>query len=240
MYNIFIMNTKILIGIATILITAFLYGSYTVINAPKKQTIYDAAKAIHTASSSAALISTDSAQLIPDHTIGNGKYILTEFADFQCPACRSVHEYFAAEKKSDKAFAKALDEKYTLVYKHYPLSQIHPHAQLAAQAAEAAGLQGKFIEFADAAFRGQESWSKESAPLEIFKRYAKDIGLNEDQFIKDMDSPAVAAKIARDIEAGNSSNLRATPSFYIDGVALQFANFDDLKRQIIEYSPPSK
>jgi protein-disulfide isomerase len=222
------MNTKLIFGIATVLLIAFLYGSYTVTN-PVKNTHFPEAAKIER-------VATDSAQ-IPDHTKGTGKRILTEFADLQCPACKSVHEYFEGELRRDTEFARIMNTEYTVVYKHFPLRNIHKNAQIAAQAAESAGLQGKFFEFIDAAYKNQDQWKDSDSPLETFNLYAKDLGIDQEQFVNDAKSSLVVQKIDRDIASGTASDLNSTPSFYIDGKPLTgFGNFEELKKIIIEES----
>jgi protein-disulfide isomerase len=135
----------------------------------------------------------------------------------------------------DATFAKLMTDQYTVVYRHFPLVNIHQHAQIAAQAAEAAGLQGKFFEFIDVAFAKQDEWVKSQDPKEQFKNYATDLGLDTLLFKEDTDSPAVKQKIERDVQAGLAANLQATPSFYIDGEAIQgFGSFDEFKKILIE------
>lgn len=226
------MNTKIIFGIAVVLLSLFLYGSYQVTNPVKKAYFPEAARI--------EKVATNSAQ-IPDHTKGTGKRILTEFADPQCPACKSVHEYFESELKKDSEFARIMNTEYTVVYKHFPLRNIHKNAQLAVQAAEAAGLQGKFYEFMDVAYKNQEQWANLDNPTDTFSLYAKDLGLDQEQFLGDMKSSLVVQKIERDMASGTASDLNSTPSFYIDGKPLSgFGNFEELKKIIIETSKTVK
>ncbi|MEI7652821.1 MAG: DsbA family protein [bacterium] len=222
------MNTKLIFGIATVLLVAFLYASYTVTN-PVKNTYFPEAAKIER-------VATNSAQ-IPDHIKGTGKRILTEYADLQCPACKSVHEYFEIELKQDAEFARIMNTEYTVVYKHFPLRNIHKNAQIAVQAAEAAGLQGKFYEFIDTAYKNQDQWKDSDSPLDTFNLYAKDLGVDQEQFANDAKSSLVVQKIDRDIASGTASELNSTPSFYIDGKPVAgFGNFEELKKIIIEES----
>jgi len=220
------MNTKLLIGAAIVLILGFLYVSYTSTNPVVQKTFPDVAKIQKVASDSAS---------IADHTKGTGKRVLTEFADLQCPACRTFHEYLKSEMVKDPAFGKLMTEQYTVVYRHFPLVNIHQHAQIAAQSAEAAGLQGKFFEFIDVAFAKQDEWAKSQDPQEQFKNYATDLGLDTLLFKEDTNSAAVKQKIDRDVKAGLAANLQATPSFYIDGEAIQgFGSFEEFKKVLVE------
>ncbi|MEI6327215.1 MAG: thioredoxin domain-containing protein [Candidatus Roizmanbacteria bacterium] len=220
------MNTKLLIGAAIVLILGFLYVSYTTTN-PVVQNKFPAVAKIQKSASDSATIA--------DHTQGTGKRVLAEFADLQCPACRTFHDYLKSEMAKDPTFSKLIREEYTFVYRHFPLVNIHQHAQIAAQAAEAAGLQGKFFEFVDVAYAKQDEWVKSEDPREQFKNYATDLGLDTLLFKEDTESAPVKQKIERDIQAGLAANLQATPSFYIDGEAVSgFGSFDEFKKILIE------
>lgn len=153
------------------------------------------------------------------HTLGTGSVVITEFSDFQCPACEAVHEPL-------KTLIKKYDGKVTLVYRHFPLSSIHKHAQLAAQAAEAAGLQGKFFEYGDVLFSRQQDWEGVTDPHETFVGYAKELGLDVARFTTDLDSQAVKDAIAVDTLAATRYRLQGTPSFFVNGVATDFNALD--------------
>lgn len=142
--------------------------------------------------------------------INTAKTVLVEYADFQCPACASYHN-----------LVKSLEEKYpedlAVVFKHFPLSQIHKNALLSSQAAEAAGIQGKFWEMHDMLFENQTEWSDANNAKEIFIGYAKELGLNESQFIVDIDSREIKDKISSSYTAGVKMGVNSTPSFFLDG-----------------------
>src|SRR5512132_3996401 len=116
------------------------------------------------------------------HVRGNpdAPVTLEEFADFQCPPC-SQFAPFAEE------LLREYDSRLRIVFRNFPLPG-HEHAREAALAAEAAGLQGKFWEMHDTLYREQEGWSKAPNARELFEWYAGTLGLNMDQFKKDMDS----------------------------------------------------
>ena len=138
---------------------------------------------------------------------------LVEFSDFQCPACGV---YYPMVLQVIKDFTG----KMNFVYRNFPLTDLHPNAQPAAYAAEAAGLQGKYWEMHDALFTKQNDWSASTTPLDIFAQYAMTLGLNADQFKKDMDSDTVKKKVAEDVADGNTIGINATPTFFLDGVKL--------------------
>src|SRR5438093_5066954 len=111
---------------------------------------------------------------------------LEEFADFQCPPCGSFASF-------GEELLKQYDSRLRIVFRNFPLPG-HEHAREAALAAEAAGLQGHFWEMHDVLYREQTAWSKAPNARELFEAYAGTIGLNLDQFRKDMDSEKVKAQ----------------------------------------------
>jgi protein-disulfide isomerase len=155
------------------------------------------------------LIRTDSNKI----ATSSATVTLVEFSDFQCPACGA---YYPIVQQVIKDFTG----KMNFVYRNFPLTDLHPNAQIAAQAAEAAGLQGKYWEMHDALFTKQNDWSASTTPVDIFAQYATTFGLNVDQFKKDIDSDTVKNKIANDVADGNTLGINATPTFYLDSVKL--------------------
>src|SRR5213595_3510562 len=95
---------------------------------------------------------------------------LEEFADFQCPPCGSFASF-------GEELLKQYDSRLRIVFRNFPLAP-HEHAREAAQAAEAAGLQGHFWEMHDVLYREQAVWSKASHPRALFQAYAGTLGLN--------------------------------------------------------------
>jgi protein-disulfide isomerase len=142
-----------------------------------------------------------------DHTRGGGGRgpQLVVYGDFECP-------YTAAAMQSIGALLKSGAE-FQLVFRHFPLRSIHPHAGAAAAASEAAARQGLFWEMHDVLFRNQGHL--ESADL---RRYAERLGLDLARFESDFVDPAVAARVERDVESGERSGVDGTPSLFIDGI----------------------
>jgi len=140
------------------------------------------------------------------------KAVLVEYSDFQCPACAS---YEPLLQQLSGEFGNSLQ----FVYREFPLRSIHQNADLAARAAEAAGVQGKFWEMHDKIFQTQADWSKlsNSAAEAKLKSYAQALGVNMPQFASDLNSPAVMAKINNDISSGNQSGIQGTPTFFLNG-----------------------
>jgi protein-disulfide isomerase len=152
---------------------------------------------------------------------------LIEYSDLQCPACRA---YYPVVKK----LADDFRGKIRIVYRHYPLTKLHRNAYMAALAAEAAAKQGKFWEMHDLLFERQEQWSGSSDVKKVFIEYAKEMGLNAEQFAKDIDSSDVSSKVDTDIASGNKGQVKATPTFFLNGTQLSTPNSYDNFKKIIE------
>jgi protein-disulfide isomerase len=139
---------------------------------------------------------------------------LEEFGDYQCPPCGLLHP----ELKSIKAdYGKRLN----LIFSNFPLSRIHKNAQVAAQAAEAARLQGSFWQMHDTLYEHQKEWKDENDPLPIFRKFAGQIGLDLKSFDRDVDSPGVKARIDADSKRAESLNIEGTPTILIEGQQLR-------------------
>lgn len=138
---------------------------------------------------------------------------IVEYADFQCPACAAMHPLVS------DLFAKYPND-IEITFKHFPLSQIHPNALIAAKAAEAAGKQGKFFEMHDQLFEKQSEWSRNSKAEEIFVGYAQTLGLNVEQFKLDIKDKNIAAKIKSDYAEGVKNQVQGTPTFFVNGIKL--------------------
>src|SRR6267378_4632868 len=145
------------------------------------------------------------------HVRGNpdAPVTLEEFADFQCPPCGSFAGF-------GEELLKEYDSRLRIVFRHFPLA-LHEHAREAALAAEAAGLQGHFWEMHDVLYREQAAWSKAPNARELFESYAGTIGLNVDQFKKDMDGEQAKARVDSDNARAQSLGIQVTPTLYING-----------------------
>lgn len=130
---------------------------------------------------------------------------LVEYGDYQCSYCGEAYPEV-------KATQQALGDKLEFVFRNFPLPDVHPHAQGAALAAEAAALQGKFWEMHDALYEHQNQL--DATHLEGF---AKQLGLDVERFKRDMHSQAVASKVQADFESGVRSGVNGTPSFFVNG-----------------------
>jgi protein-disulfide isomerase len=148
----------------------------------------------------------------PPHVRGNPKapVTLVVFGDFQCPSCGV---YYAELKKIENEFGDNL----RVVFRERPLVPPHEHALLAAQAAEAAGLQGRFWEMHDKLYENQTTWSVATDLVPIFVDYAKQIGLDTDRFMKDLNGETVAARIFQDGKRAHALDIKSTPTFFVNG-----------------------
>jgi len=142
----------------------------------------------------------------------DAKVTLSEFGDYQCPACSQYHEFIK------ESILPKYDGKLKFVFLNFPLIQIHDNAQSAAQAAEAAALQGKFWQMHDILYERQKDWEKQKDPTSKYESYAKEIGLNMSQFKKDYTSQKVIDIINNQVALGEAFNLKGTPSFFVNGV----------------------
>ena len=138
---------------------------------------------------------------------------LEEFGDFQCPPCGQFAG-FAEE------LLKEYDSRLRVVFRNFPLPG-HEHAREAALAAEAAGFQGKFWEMHDTLYREQTSWSKAPNTRELFESYALTLGLNMEQFKKDMDSDKAKERVDSDHALGDSLGIKVTPTLFINKRAVE-------------------
>ena len=129
-----------------------------------------------------------------DHVKGNinSKVILIEYSDFECPACSA---YSALTDKMMEKYQNDIQ----LIYRHYPLTSIHPYALLAAKTSEAASLQNKFWEMHDKLFAEQDLWSKMQQPQNRFESYAKELKLDLNKFLQDLAGNAVEQRVNEDI-----------------------------------------
>jgi protein-disulfide isomerase len=133
---------------------------------------------------------------------------LEEFGDFQCPPCGQFAG-FAEE------LLKEYDSRLRVVFRNFPLPS-HEHAREAALAAEAAGFQGKFWEMHDTLYKEQTAWSKAPNTRELFESYAGTLGLNMEQFKKDMDSDKARERVDSDHALGDSLGIKVTPTLFIN------------------------
>lgn len=154
---------------------------------------------------------------IPGKTI-----LIEEYFDLQCPFCKRAEDTM-----------RQIDAEYggrvTRVYKHFPLTQIHPNAQKAAEAVECAREQGRFTEYKDLLFLNSYALDVPS-----LKRYASQMGLNSALFDSCLDGGVMAGRVQSDFNEGTSRGVSGTPSFFINGQQLVGAQPFQTFKQVID------
>ncbi|RME18035.1 MAG: DsbA family protein [Bdellovibrio sp.] len=138
--------------------------------------------------------------------------VIVEFSDFQCPYCRRFYAESFSQIKSNYIDTG----KVQFIYRDFPLS-FHPMSQKSAEAAECANDQGKFLEFHDKIFDEQNKLGQGTVQYSVddIKAWAKDIGLNTEQFNSCLDSGKYAQEVQKDFADGSALGVQGTPSFYI-------------------------
>ncbi len=143
-----------------------------------------------------------------DHVRGGaaGRLIL-EYGDYECPySRRAFREIERVERR--------LGDTVRFAFRHFPLTEIHPHALGAAAAAEAAALQGRFWDMHELLFHRQNALEEDD-----LRRYAAELGLDVPAFDEDRLSPRVLRRLERDVESGVASGeVQGTPTLFIDGI----------------------
>ena len=161
-----------------------------------------------------------------------GEHVLVEYSDLQCPACKTFHELLNSFESSKSAYAK-IPKNTTLIYRHFPLYQIHESAFDTAYAAEAAGKQGKFFPMLDIIFKDQENLSTTTNIKGDLLSKANELGLDKAKFERDIASKEVKDKVQSDLSQGEGANIGGTPSFFLDGKKLEFKTLEEFI-QILE------
>ncbi|MEK7673127.1 MAG: thioredoxin domain-containing protein [Patescibacteria group bacterium] len=156
--------------------------------------------------------------------------VLVEYSDLQCPAC-------AAREPQVKQLINEFGSHIRFVYRHFPLRNNHPNAQISAQSAEAAGMQKKFWEMHDILFEKQDEWAGESNDdaKKLFIGYAKELGLDTAKFAEDMESDEAEDAVNADQKSGVQAGVNSTPTFYLNGKLINATSYEDL-RNIIKQS----
>lgn len=157
----------------------------------------------------------------------NATITLTEFGDYQCPACAAYNEIIM------QAVAE-YEGQVNFEYVHYPLTTIHPAALTAHQIAEAAAQQDFFAEVHDLLYENQLEWANAEAPKTTIYRLIEESGLaiDIDQLKFDATSPEVAAQVQLHIARGDAQNISAVPSFFVGEAQFEFTSIESLRSQL--------
>jgi protein-disulfide isomerase len=142
-----------------------------------------------------------------DHRQGqeNAPVTLVEFGDYECPYC-------AAAASVIQTVQKKLGPSLRFVFRNFPLSQTHPNAEFSAEAAEAAGVQGKFWEMHDMLFERQS----ELGP-ELIHSLVRELKLDDKRLFLDLDQRRFLSRVKNDLRGGLKSGVFGTPGFFING-----------------------
>lgn len=202
--------------VAIAIIGIIAVGTYIVIDGNNKATKFEEYDFY-------SIIAPDSSNgQIGDHVKGdkNAKTLIFEYADYQCPGCASINPRVNAAVEQSNG-------KLAVVYRSFLLSY-HQNGTAAASAAEAAGLQGFWKEYADALFTNQAEWEYASASnrTSLFNKYFTEISNGQgdlDKFQKDISSEQVSKKISFDMGIGKRIDVSGTPAFYVDGQKIDWA-----------------
>ena len=143
-----------------------------------------------------------------DHIRGQlgARFTLVEYGDYECPFCRAAHPVV-------EEVERRLNGQLCFAYRHFPIVNAHPHAVRAAEAAEAAGAQGRFWPMHDLLFETTMGLADET-----LVRLAVQIGLDARRFVSDLASNQYLDRIREDMSSGARSGVNGTPTFFVNGL----------------------
>ena len=203
----------LIIGILVVILLGV--ATYAIVDANNKATDYNDYDFY------SVIEATDDNGNIGDHVKGDpdAPVLIFEYADYQCPGCASINP------RVNKVIEQ-LDGKLAVVYRSFLLSY-HQNGTAAASAAEAAGLQGYWKEYADKLFAEQSEWEGASATerTAIFNKYFEEVSDGKgdlEKFNEDIASEAVSKKINFDMGVGKRVEVEGTPAFYVDGQLIRW------------------
>jgi len=159
-----------------------------------------------------------------DHIQGplDAPVTLMEYGDFECPYCGQAYPVL-------KAIQRKLGDRLCFVFRNFPLANMHPHAERAAEAAEAAGAQGKYWEMHDLLFENQQALGDDDLAQD-----AASLGLDAKRLITEVLSGAHAARVREDFRAGVRAGVNGTPTLFINGE--RYDGESDLESLLAELS----
>jgi len=142
-----------------------------------------------------------------DHVIGpeSAPVVVVEYGDFECPSCKQAYP-------AVKQLLQHFESRVRFAFRHFPLTEVHPHAMAAAEAAEAAGAQHKFWQMHDMLFEHQLHLKEKD-----LRRYAETLELDLERFDYELRDEVYRQRVNEHIEGGRQSGVRATPTFFVDG-----------------------
>ena len=131
---------------------------------------------------------------------------LVEYGDFECPYCRAAVEIVSG-------LQHALGDQLSFTFRHFPMREVHPHAQHAAEVAEAAGAQGHFWDMHDRLFAGKGALDDQSLIRDGFE-----LDLDAEALVHELADHTYAGRVEEDRRSGLASGVTSTPTFFIDGM----------------------
>lgn len=134
---------------------------------------------------------------------------ITEFSDFQCPACR-------ASQPLIKQILETYEGQVELVFRHFPIENIHKNARLAAVASEVAGTKGVFWPFHDLLFENQSNWEEEANPISVFEGYLKELGVEDVALAELVEQSEFTDLVEADVVDAYALKINSTPTFFVD------------------------
>jgi len=175
-------------------------------------------------------LSQTQAQSSSDESDEKVSITMTEYSDYQCPAC--AYFYPIVKKLKDK-----YGSQLKMNYKFFPLNS-HRYSALAARAAQAAKNQGKFLEMHNLLFENQKQWSESPNPGPTFVNYARELNLDIEQFRDELNARETQETVMKQKKEGRQAGVNATPTFIIEGEMLSslpesFSEFDRIVQQYL-------
>ena len=154
----------------------------------------------------------------------DSKVVVTEFADFQCPACKTFSPVL-------QQLFDEYGDRVAFQYRHFPLLSIHPNANEAARAAQVAATEGKFWEMHDLLYERQSDWSKVSGSDagEIFADYAEELDLNRNSFVEAYNSEEIIGIVNSELDQANELRLEGTPTVFVNQKQSRSLSYQDIK-----------
>ena len=143
-----------------------------------------------------------------DHFLGltSAKVTVVEYGDFECPSCGQAYP-------AVNMLLKHFGDRMRFVFRHFPLREVHPLAELAAEAAEAAGAQHKFWHMHNLLFEHQLHLKAKS-----LRQYAGEAGLDLERYDYEMEDHVYLQRVQEHVNGGTRSGVRATPTYFVNGV----------------------
>jgi protein-disulfide isomerase len=142
-----------------------------------------------------------------DHVLGapDARVIVIEYGDFECPICAQAYH-------GVKIVFKQFERRIRFAFRHFPIVAAHPHAELAAEAAEAAGAQGKFWEMHDRLFENRQHLKPKA-----LRQYAEAIELDLERFDSELADHLYLQRVQEHLASGRACGVHSTPGFLVDG-----------------------